>query len=777
MSFTRKQSVFRLRFLPVVAICFIITTTGLAIGSNSHNSHDPCDSYGDCISGSIHYVRSNPDGSLYPGDSFTFPISIAPGQNTTSSSLSWSYDQSVFGRSGDLFTAAGNKTGTFLVSASVTFTGSAAPGNSSQPFNSTLSLTGNVTVIQLVIVQHAELVNVTGSNGLTMRNPDGTFYRNDSFCEEWSASFQFSSARTDILINVSGSLPAFLRETSSNYTGNTPGRRGYACFAVALGSPYSNSALPLSFNAVDWQGVSIAHTVEKVPFAVVQYSPMFSEFTYTDYNSSPSAAYQKPFVTLVRYGGNRPGYSYAGDVNTAPFMATNSTGERALVDNYTFTTEGFSPLFNENPGAAFRLGFNDTGRVSLNITSTNETSAFLFDWPHRVAKYYFVGQGSDFQKLTPYGVEYLNVTERLSSLDFAGGSEAVINASYVYQPIFYSGDLTFRAVSQNGSPDPGVSVTVTAVNPDPLDTYLTQEVVATFGNDSQVIHAFRADLYPASAPVQTLQPRSSGDGTWEFLVNQTNMQVEGDPPSAFQVTVAGHGAAFTYSFSNSFGIYLIPELPVQSSSGALEWQNVTAYTFGETVQFRSIPLTFNFTTPTQYLSWSGPPTWDGSFLPPEAEPGGYSLYYPFLYGGNNTVVVNLSGGGASASSVERGSSVYTTIDIGALSGGAQSFWVREGYGTGGHLLFSTPLLDNMGPPAPPGFEGVETFVWSPDTNGTVTLGIVNAYGVSVPIGYYQAVAEPVPNSVSSDGFPLILLLTAAAFVMMGKVIKRLEVRI
>ncbi len=756
-----------MRALLVFLLCIVVADSLIGIGVARSGPHDPCDSYGDCISGSIHYVHSNPDSTLYPGDSFTFPISIAPGQNATVASLSWSYDRSVFDRSGDSFVVAGNRTGTFPISASVTFA-----GKSSQPFNSTLSLTGSVTVIQLVIIQHAELVNVTSSNGLNMRNPDGTFYRNDSFCEEWSASFEFSSARTDILINVSGSLPAFLRETSSNYTGNTPGRRGYVCFAVALDSPYSNNTLPLSFNAVDLQGMSIAHTVEKVPFAVVQYSPMFSKFTYTDYNSNPSDAYQKPFVTLVRYGGNRPGYSYAGNVNTAPFMATNSTGERALVDNYTFITEGFSPLFNENPGAAFRLGFNDTGRVNLNMTSANETSTFLFDWLHRVVKYYFVGQTSDFQKLVPYGIEYLNVTEKLGSLNFAGRSEAVINTSYVYQPIFYSGNLTFRAVNQNGSPDPGVNVYVTAVDPDPLDTYLTQEVAAIFGNDSQVIHAFRADLYVASAPVQTLQPRSSGDGTWEYLVNQTNLQLEGDPPSAFQVTVTGNGAAFTYSFSNSFGLYLIPELPVQSNSSSLEWKSVTAYTFGETVQFRSMPLAFNFTTPTQYLSWSGPPDWDGSFLPSEAEPGGYSLYYPFLYGGNNTVNVNLAGGGASATSVEQGMSVYTTIDISALSGGAQSFWVRDGDGTGGHLLFSTSLLDNMGPPAPPGFEGVRTFAWSPDANDTVTLGIVNSYGVSVPIGYYQAAMKAARGPTLDETLMVVFLGIAAGFVLLGRAIHR-----
>ena len=662
---------------------------------------------------------------------------------------------------------AGNRTGTFSVSASVTFA-----GNSTRPFNSTLTLTGSVTVIQMVIVQHAELVNVTGSNGLVLRNPDGTLYRNDSFCEKWSASFQFSSARADILINVSGSLPAFLRETSSNYTGDTPGRQGYACFAVALDSPYSNSTLPLSFNAINWQGMSIAHVKENIPFAVVKYSPMFSEFTYTDYSSAPSNAYQKPFVTLVRYGGNRPGYNCAGNINTAPFTATNSTGERALVNNYTFTTEGFSPLFNESPGAPFRMGFNDTGGVNLGITSTNRTSIFLFDWLHRVVKYYFVGNTSNFQRVVPLGIEYLNVTESLDSLNFAGESEAVLNASYTYQPIFYSGNLTFHAVNQYGAPDLGVNVTVTVVNPDPLDTYLTHEIKAIFGNDSQIIHAFEADLYPATASVQTLEPHSSGGGAWEYLVNQTNLQLDGDPPSEFQVTVSGHGTAFSYSFSNSFGLSLISELPVQSNSTILEWRNVTAYTFGGTVQFSSIPLTFNFSAPTQYLSWSGPPTWDGSFLPPEAEPGGYSLYYPFLYGGNNTVFVDLAGGGASASSVGRGASVYTTIDVGATSGGAQSFWVRDGYGTSGRLLFSSPLLDNMGPPAPSGFEGVQTFAWAPDTNGTVTLGIVNAYGVSVPIGYYQAAVKATGSPTLDDALLFVFLGIAAGFVLLGKAINR-----
>jgi len=57
-----------------------------------------------------------------------------------------------------------------------------------------------------------------------------------------------------------------------------------------------------------------------------------------DYNSQNSSAYERPFVTLVRYDGNNPGYSYVGDANTAPIAAVNDTRERALINSFNFTT-------------------------------------------------------------------------------------------------------------------------------------------------------------------------------------------------------------------------------------------------------------------------------------------------------------------------------------------------------------------------------------------------------------------------------------------------------
>jgi hypothetical protein len=760
-----------LRTLPILLICIVIAASGFAVGTSDHGPHDPCDSYGDCIAYSISpSIHSNPDGTYYPGDVFTFNLATTEGPNTTGYSASWSFDPSEFSRSGETFSITGNKTGTFSISATVSFDVDV----NGTVIVSKLTATESVRVIQLVLSVSYGMVNVTDPmTGLFLRNPDGSFYHNDSFCVQWSASFKFSSSRDDIFVNATGSLAAYLTEVSANSTGKS----GMICYSIRLDAPYHNSTLIVNFGAFNWMNVSIGHSSGPVPFAVVRYSPMFASFTYMEYNAeivngANSSSYQRPFATLIRYGGNAPSYNYTGDANTEPFLAGNSTGERALINNYTFVTEGFNPVFYENQGSPFRFGFNDDGRVEVNITSTNKTTTALVDWGHRVVKYYFSAPVSDFRKLAPFGIEYLNVTERVYSRDFAGGTYDVVNSSYRYEPIFYDGYLVFHALDQHGNPDPNVNVTVTVLNPNPLGSYLTRKVVSIFGNDSQVLKSFRKDLYAANATAEVLKPRLARDGTWEFAVNQTNLGMEGEPPSAVQVTVNGHGTIFVYSFSNAFSLYVISSLPVQSGSRLIDWQNIAAYTFGQNVQFRSMPLTFNFSTPTLFLSWSGLPEWSGAFLPPVYEPGTYSLYYPFLYGMNNTVVVNLEGGGAAATSTAQGASVYTTIYINQPSGGARSFWVRDGNGTRGALLFSAPLLDNLGPPAPSGFEGATTFAWPPDRNGTVTLGIVNSFGVSVPIGYYQAMVHAVKGPSFDDTLLLGFLLIAAGFVLLGKAINR-----
>ena len=78
----------------------------------------------------------------------------------------------------------------------------------------------------------------------------------------------------------------------------------------------------------------------------------------------------------------------------------------------------------------------------------------------------------------------------------------------------------------------------------------------------------------------------------------------------------------------------------------------------------------------------------------------------------------------------------------------------------------------MCPPGPPGFEGVQTFAWSPDTNGTVTLGVVNAYGVSVPIGYYHAVTNTTSRPALDETLLVVFLGVATGLVLLGKAIHR-----
>ena len=84
-------------------------------------THATC--YGNCISSSVSYVRSNPDGSLYLGDEFAVTPSVSLGPNTTSYSYSWSYDGAVLAAQGGwLLQVVANVSGTYSVTITATFT-------------------------------------------------------------------------------------------------------------------------------------------------------------------------------------------------------------------------------------------------------------------------------------------------------------------------------------------------------------------------------------------------------------------------------------------------------------------------------------------------------------------------------------------------------------------------------------------------------------------------------------------------------------------------------
>ena len=78
--------------------------------------------------------------------------------------------------------------------------------------------------------------------------------------------------------------------------------------------------------AYNYLGQSLGLRASIQGYAVVQYKPMFTYFSYMDYNYLNSSAYQRPFVTLVRYGGNQPGYSSPGGLNWVPVQRPQRDG-------------------------------------------------------------------------------------------------------------------------------------------------------------------------------------------------------------------------------------------------------------------------------------------------------------------------------------------------------------------------------------------------------------------------------------------------------------------
>ena len=235
-----------MRIVLVAAILLLLGASVMAISGSRHDQADPCDRYGDCASSSISFVRSNPDDSLYLGDQFIISLQTTPGRGGAAcgsgcsqswsgslSGVSWSYDQSAL--SGNLsdasasFIVTTNTTNIYAVSATATFvvtvttctTGSngvATCSQSSAP--SRITVSQQVQTRAFVLTTVTRLLNVTDKEtGFLLRNPDGSFYRNDSFCVGWNATFDFSAVRTDIRINVTSLTPPSL--SVLNYTSDS----------------------------------------------------------------------------------------------------------------------------------------------------------------------------------------------------------------------------------------------------------------------------------------------------------------------------------------------------------------------------------------------------------------------------------------------------------------------------------------------------------------------------------------------------------------------------
>jgi len=806
-----------------------MAASGVAVGASYLRPHDPCDSYDDCIAYGISpSTHSNPDGTYYPEDVFAFNLAATPGPDTRGYSTSWSFDLSEFSKSDGTFTITGNKTGAFTISATVSFD----VNINGSVIISKLRATESVRVLQLALRVSYDMVNVTDpTTGFVLRNPDGSFYRNDSFCLQWKATFQFSNIRTDINVSVLSdplSSLGLLNSSSSTVSTFAPGdpgiRQGMFCYSVALKAPYQAYNLTLGFEAMNWLGKSVAHTVTAVPFAVVQYSPSFTYFTYMDYNSRNSTTYARPFVTLAWYGGNDPGYSYGGDSNTAPIINGNDTRERAYIDNFTFATTGWNTTLRlVNASVGQDLLFHNYS-VSLSYSYlhnqteyNNKTYYPMITWKDRIQKFYFMGNLTEFEAYAPDEMTYFNLTSSAYSENFAGNTTRLFNITYLYEPIQYNGYLMFKFYNADGSPNLSANVTITAQNSSPLNVYLVRRVESTFGNDSAVLKAFEKDLYPSNYTMTLKQLQPNLNGTITYLVNQTNLAAIGASAfPSFNITVSSElsgasyqftsqspflaGAAttpctnaplpwltcneFSYGIPNRFSLFLVNG----SALPSLPFDNATAYYLDPLYENLILPLNSTqvaSSTPPQasidYVSWwAASPV--GAIINPNQpvtyEPGQLTNLYQLIYGRNSTVYVNTAGGGIGLSlpPVAQGSTCLLTFAIGPQSGGVTRLWAVDSEGTvltNTSLSPTTPSITSF---SPPGYLGFYTAAIPVVHDRTMTVTLVNAWGAKTTIAGIPVMITVLSRPLLSWNFVILITVILLGIGALSSLLKLREAR-
>jgi hypothetical protein len=712
----------------------------IVIGLNRPNSAngDPCDSYGNCIFSSVSYVRSNPDQSLYLGDEFSVILSTSTGPNTTSISIGWSYDSGVLSAlGGELFQVVGNVTGTYFVTVTETFTVVEIVGNSTVTIQSPLSTSVSVETRTFELAFQTQMSNVTNSAHQVLRNPDGSFYHDDEFVINYTYSFLFMQQRPDIKVVVEPQFdPDFAKLTAYQNSSST----GYFLFTVA--NTTGTSKVTMTAKAFNFQGALLGSKTQKQPFAVVNYAPYFKYFTYMEYNSRNSSAYERPFVTLIRYDGNNPGYSYGGDANTAQIVAVNDTRERALINSFNFTAVGWGAKANLASGDISQdLSFWNQTSINLGTHTTNTTYPVI-TFADRVMKFYFTSDVPEIEGYTSQGLEYFNVTELAVSKGFAGGNYGLFNTSYLYQPFYCSGYITVFTYGPSGL-DPSDSVNISLVTPDPLNPHLLSSLNRTFGSSQQIAKAFEGDLFPAYSNVMNLKPVASSGGRWVFLLNDTNVAMlnETQMPTLY-ISIQGQSGSYSYSVPVAFSSFeinrtLIPQLP---------FANVNGYYLDQERQLIGLPLNYSFTSPNPFVAWDYGNGTAPSFVSPVSyEPGNLSRIYGFLFGANSTVYANLDGGGGSLVNIQRQQTNFQAFAMmGPQTGGVTSLWVKD---PNGKFIVNETLTPNTEPPSPAGYYGFYELSFPMSVNGTYQFGITNSWGVSGVLSTYDNVAHtpPPPN--------------------------------
>ena len=711
-----------------------LVTSSLVVVAPLSAAHDPCDSYGNCVSSSVIYIRANPDQTLYLGDSFSVPLSITTGQNSTGYSVSWSYDSSVFGRSGDTFTVTGNRTGTFSIAASVAFA------------NSSLTTSQSVTVAQLVISLHTELVNITGSQGLLERNFDGSFYHNDSFCDSWSATFRFAAERTDIKINVTSFSPS-LRVL--NYSTDSLGRAGWFCYVVRTDSAYEPHNVTLVARALNWQGVSLALKESLQPFAVVRYDPQFTAYAYMEFrNSTAPSSLERPWVLFVRYDGNNPGYSYAGDTNTLPFNGSETLQERAYFDSFTFTSLSYQPI-NATGVFTYRL-VNSTGSLSYRWLNVNTST--VLEGRMRIEKYVFEVEPSSLTPLLGQGFVYQNVTMTGWWTQQTGYT---LSKNYWLVPFLWSGRVNVVSVGANGETLPHTPISVTIQNPSPLDRWLTSIFEHVFGDDPQALRAFQEDLYPTNQ-IMTF----TGKGTLSLLLNQTSLS-----PPWISISAGGASLGGNFTFVPAYVSSKIVSVP-NSLNGTIFYASATIPLWSYNMAQGSLAFLTTSTTvdqPTTFTELINSSGWiAGDTTAPQTPSAFASQGYGFWPMGENlTVYVNTEGGGIGFLGTQGlGPGEYqASFNILPWSGGMSSVQLIEG----GHVVENESALSATAYPSPlpGGLSGLFSITY-PATGQDAKAVFTNIWGARTTID----LGTPTPPAPLTS---LIPETTVAAFGIAGVV--------
>ena len=724
-----------MRVLPILLAFGILVTSVLLVGVPHGFPQDPCDSYGDCISSSISYIRANPDGSLFLGDSFRVLLYVTTGQNATGYSVSWSYDSTVFARSGETFTVAGNESGTFSIGASVTFAGP----------NTTLATAQSVTIIHPVISLTTRLVNVTGSRGLVYRNADGSFYHNDSFCVSWSATFPFASARIDVKINVTSVPSPAIR--ALNYTADPLGRTGEFCYVIETGSAYRPYNATLVARALNWQGTSLALKDGSQPFAVVRYDPQFTTYAYMEFrNSTAASSLERPWVLFVKYDGNDPGYAYAGDSNTAPFNGSANLLERAYFDNFTYSSLSYQPL--ESGGVFLFHVTNSTG--ALEYGWINENGSAQLQGGNRIEKYVFDATPSTLAPLLSEGYVYQNITMN-GCWSHEGG--CYLKQYYWLVPFLWSGRVNKVAVGSDGNVTPTTPLSVTIHNPSPLDQWLVGGFEHVFGDDPQAVRSFEADLYPTN---QTMT--FNGTGELNLLLNQTSLV-----PPQISITAGDATTSGNFTFVPVFVNSAAMSVP-NSFNGTIFYANATIPLWSYNMiqgQLAFLPLSTTIDQPTTFLELVNSSGWvAGSTTAPQTPVAFASQEYGFWPMGENlTVYVNLQGGGVNLLGVQKidPSEDQASFYIEPWSGGMSSVQLVEG----GRVMENESTLNASAYPSPlpQGVTGLYSVSY-PATGQDVKAVFTNVWGAKTTIDL--GVTTPPPPVMN-----LIPETTIAAFGIAG----------